>query len=141
MKILGNIGIDPFTILAQIVDFFILMFFLNKYLYKSVIDQIEKNEKALNQAQEEKQRLEDEKLQLQKDKNALMLTSQQKSRKILKDAEELSERIKKDATKQAKQKASEIIYQVKKQLEEKESEIRRQMREEEKQKVTSDARE
>lgn len=128
---LGGLGIDPITIVAQVVDFLILVYFLNKFLYKPVVGEIEKNEKDLQKAKDEKLQIEQERDQLKIEK----ANSQEKSRKILEEAEMLAEKIKKDAESEAEQKALNIIYQVRRQMEEKETEIRREMRKEEQQRV------
>ena len=39
-----KLGIDPFSIGVQVVNFFLLLFVLKKFLYKPVVDMIKKKE-------------------------------------------------------------------------------------------------
>jgi len=43
MELLGKLGVDPRLLLAQIVNFGLLLLILNKFLYKPLIKKIEKD--------------------------------------------------------------------------------------------------
>ncbi|HDH31328.1 MAG TPA: hypothetical protein ENH26_00980, partial [Candidatus Wolfebacteria bacterium] len=61
MEFLGNLGIDIKLLIAQIINFGLLLWLLTKFLYKPIIKRIEKDETELKQAQIQKKELEQQK--------------------------------------------------------------------------------
>lgn len=57
---MSQLGIDPILIAFQVANFFVLMFVLKKYLYKPVVDTIEKRRANISQTDELRQELEKE---------------------------------------------------------------------------------
>lgn len=65
-----QLGIEPNLLLAQIVNFLIIFFVLSKLLYKPILGMLEKRKKEIAAGLEltEKMRLEEEKLNVRKEK-------------------------------------------------------------------------
>ncbi len=65
-----QLGIEPNLLLAQIVNFLIIFFVLSKLLYKPILGMLEKRKKEITAGLEltEKMRLEEEKLNVRKEK-------------------------------------------------------------------------
>jgi F-type H+-transporting ATPase subunit b len=91
-----QLGIEPSLLLAQIVNFSIIVFVLSKLLYKPILEMLAKRKKEIAEGLEitEKMRVEEEKLKLKQDK----VMDQAR-----KDAKELIEKSKKDASDVEKQ--------------------------------------
>jgi F-type H+-transporting ATPase subunit b len=91
-----QLGIEPSLLLAQIVNFAIIVFVLSKLLYKPILEMIAKRKKEIAEglAITEKMRLEEEKLKAKEDK---ILDEARK------DAKAVVEKSKKDAEEVAKQ--------------------------------------
>jgi F-type H+-transporting ATPase subunit b len=99
-----QLGIQPTLLLAQIVNFSIIAFFLTKVLYKPILSMLEKRKKEIQEglALTEKMREEEEKL---KAKEAKVMEAARK------DARELLEKAKKDAVVLEKQMTEEAHAQ------------------------------
>ena len=50
MEILGKLGIDIKLLIAQIINFGLLLWLLKKFLYAPIVRRIEKDERELNEA-------------------------------------------------------------------------------------------
>ncbi len=118
MEILGKIGIDVKLLAAQIVNFGLLLWILKRFLYKPILERIEKDEKELNEALAEKESLE-------KDKDAFVEQQKKESgeahdeaKKIIAEAEEISEKIKEKAQKEAEKEKEATIKQIHSRLKE-----------------------
>lgn len=94
MKFLGIIGIDPFLLIAQIVNFLLLLWILTRFLYKPIIKKIEENEKELAAAKESKEELEKEKQLFEEKLKKDTLESKAQAQQIIKEAEEIADKIK-----------------------------------------------
>ncbi len=67
---MDKLGIEPKLILAQLVNFGIIMFVLTKLLYKPILSMLEKRRKKIEEglALTEKMKLEEEKMEVKKSK-------------------------------------------------------------------------
>jgi len=101
-----QLGIQPMLLLAQIVNFAIIVFALNKFLYKPIISFLEKRKKEIEEGLALTKKMKDEEEKLEAKKQKLLETTR-------KDAKELLEKAKKDAKAEAK----EIIAEAHKQAE------------------------
>ena len=61
MELLGNLGIDVSLLIAQMINFGLLLWLLTKFLYRPIVKRIEKDEKELKQARIQKKELEQQK--------------------------------------------------------------------------------
>ena len=61
MEILGKLGIDIKLLIAQIINFGLLLWLLKKFLYVPIVRRIEKDERELNEAKIQTEVLEKEK--------------------------------------------------------------------------------
>ncbi len=94
MEFLGNLGIDVKLLVAQILNFGLLLWLLTKFLYKPVIQRIEKDEEELKQAQIQKSELEQEKSEFLEKKKSEELQLKEKTRKVISEAELIAKKIK-----------------------------------------------
>lgn len=81
-----KLGIEPSLLLAQIVNFTIIMVVLTKILYKPILGMLEKRKKEIEEslARSEELRLEEEKMQTRKEK--LLSEARKEARAILEEA-------------------------------------------------------
>jgi F-type H+-transporting ATPase subunit b len=101
-----KLGIDPKLLLAQIVNFAIIIVVLSKFLYKPILSMLEKRKKEIEEGLKltTKMREEEEK-------------SQQKKQKMLETARKEAQVIIDEARKQAKEEEKEIVAQAHKEAE------------------------
>lgn len=112
-----SLGIDFRIILVQIVNFGLLLFVLNKFLYKPVV-------KAIKAKKEEFELIEKQKIEIEKEaetaenKRELLMKSAQKDKtEVIKEAREDAEAKKKDTIKKAQTEAKQIIEKAKAEIE------------------------
>lgn len=96
--IMEKLGIEPKLLLAQLVNFGIIIFVLSKFLYKPILDMLEKRKKEIAQGLKitENMREEEEKLGVKK-------------QKMLEVARKEAQEIIEEARKQAKEEEKDII--------------------------------
>src|SRR3990167_6065185 len=98
MDILKSFGIQPTLLLAQIVNFLIILFLLKKFFYKPIIKMLEDRKKRIEESLKNAQLIE-EKLKKTEEKSALILQNAQKNAQDLLDsAKKETERITNEAT-------------------------------------------
>lgn len=107
MEILSNFGVEPVLLLAQIVNFAILLFILKRFLYKPIMRVLEerksKVETSLRQAEEIEKRFDEANAKQEK----ILDKARDEATKMIEEAKDeakiLSEQIQKEANDQAHQ--------------------------------------
>ncbi|OGZ35616.1 MAG: ATP synthase F0 subunit B [Candidatus Portnoybacteria bacterium RIFCSPLOWO2_01_FULL_43_11] len=129
--LLEKLGLEPHILLAQIINFLILIFVLRRFLYKPLIKFLDKRkdiiEKGLNDAQKAKEEL--SKIQTIKEEKIIegereadkiieksKKTAEQKSGLILKETQEKSEGIIKEAKQMAEEEKKEAKQKLKEEI-------------------------
>jgi len=124
MEFLGNLGIDVKLLIAQMINFGLLLWLLTKFLYKPIIRRIEKDEKELKQSRIQKKEIEQEKIAFFEQKNKEMAELKKRTRKIIKEAENIAKEIKKRAMEETEEEKQAVIKQIKSRLSDVESDIK-----------------
>jgi F-type H+-transporting ATPase subunit b len=117
MEIIKNFGINPILLIAQIVNFLILLFLLKKFAYKPIFEMLEKRKKEIADGLKS---AEEGKLELEK--------ALDQEKKMLKKAQGSSQQLILDAKSQADQMLIDAKESTKLQVEEMLSEARSQMK-------------
>lgn len=90
MEILKNFGVNPILLGAQIVNFLIVFFILKKFLYKPVLELLNKRkttiQEGIHQAEEARKKLE----KVVFEEKNILRTAQSEAKKIINDAKEES---------------------------------------------------
>ena len=120
MNILKDFGVNPVLLVAQIVNFLIILFLLKKFMYKPVLDMLKKREdqirNGLKNAEEGEKKLTDA---LEKERQILH-KAQEKAKKILADSKLESQELRDETILAAKKEAEKIITQAKETIEQEE---------------------
>lgn len=90
-----QLGIQPVLLIAQIVNFLLLVFLLNKFLYKPVLSMLAKRKKAIEESVHVSEKMKEEEQKLSAKQAKLMDATK-------KDALLLIEKAKKEAKEEAK---------------------------------------
>ncbi|MDD3887803.1 MAG: F0F1 ATP synthase subunit B [Patescibacteria group bacterium] len=109
MEVFTQLGIKPLLLVAQIINFLILMFLLKRFLYKPILkmldDRKKKIEESMQQAKDIEQQLQNaEKMKLEKQEDAKKQAS-----KILDQAKKDAEMIRKDILTKSDDDAKRVI--------------------------------
>lgn len=86
MDILKNFGVDGYLLVAQIVNFLIILFILKKFLYKPILELLNKRKTTIKEglAQAEEARVKLEKVIVEE--KQILKNAQLQARKIIEDA-------------------------------------------------------
>lgn len=117
MELIHQFGFDPKLLLAQIINFLIVLWVLKKYLYGPVISVLNKRKQAIKEGleQAEKARLLLEEVG-EKEKKILQ-DAQKQGQKIIEEAKEHALSIMRDSEISAKERAEKIIDEAKRKIE------------------------
>ncbi len=121
MEFLGKLGIDIKLLIAQLINFGLLLWLLKKFLYNPIIKRIEKDEEKLKQAQLEGKKLEGEKSAFARQQKEELGKSHERVNHIIAEAEEIAEDIRKRARKEAEEEKQKTIKQIHSRLKEMEN--------------------
>lgn len=109
MEFIETFGLNPVLLLAQIVNFLILVYLLNRFLYKPVISVLktrqEKIEKGLEDAKKGEELLEKAKIEYQQ----TLKQATDEAQKIYNDARENAEELKRLFGEQSKRQKDQIL--------------------------------
>ena len=117
MEILGKIGIDIKLLIAQIINFGLLLWLLKKFLYAPIIRRIEKDERELNEAKIQKEKLEKEKAQFQEQKTKELAEARKKAEGIVAEAQNLAEKSEERAQEETEKEKKKVLQQIRSRLE------------------------
>lgn len=112
LEFLGDLGIDWKLLIAQVVNFGLLLWLLAKFMYKPVIRRIEKDEAELQQVQKQKVELEKEMHIFEEQKKKEISEAKERAREIVAEAEGVAKEIRKRAQEEAEQEKQAVIKQI-----------------------------
>ncbi len=122
MSFLGNLGIDVRLLVAQIINFGLLVWLLNRFLYRPVMESIERADEEMRRSQIQKEALEKEKELFREKKEGEISAAKERAKDIIKEAEEVAEEIKKRNRREAEEEKKLVIKQIRSHLAEIENE-------------------
>jgi F-type H+-transporting ATPase subunit b len=111
------LGIDWKIIIVQVINFGLLVFVLNKFLYKPVLNAINKKNKEFSDIEDGKEDVEKQKKTLDQERERLMKAVQAEKREILKDARLDAGKLKKEALEKAEKQSRSLLEKAKKDVE------------------------
>jgi len=116
MELLGKLGIDIKLLIAQIINFGLLLWLFKKFLYRFIIRRIEKDEQELDKARVLKDKLEKERNEFQNQKTKELTEAHKKAENIIAEAEEIAQQIKEQTCKEAKTEKEKVLRQIRERL-------------------------
>jgi F-type H+-transporting ATPase subunit b len=118
MELIERFGVDPILLVAQIINFLIILFLLKKFLYKPVLDMLRKREddikNGIKQAEEGRITLEKS---LDEGKNILKL-AQTQAKKVMDDAKDQASKTALEIEENARTQAEKLLKEAREQIEE-----------------------
>ncbi|MFH1193469.1 MAG: F0F1 ATP synthase subunit B [bacterium] len=116
MELLSKLGIDWKLLIAQIVNFLVLMAVLYKFLYKPVLkvldDRKEKIDKAIKQAEEIEKNL----FKSEAERSKALQEARNEAGKIIAETKEMSEKLKEELLNKTRLESSAILEQGRREL-------------------------
>ena len=116
MQILDSLGVDVHLLIAQIINFMLVLFVLNKFLFRPIIKEIRKENMENKKIELEKEKLQKEIEEVENIKKNEIRNAKIKVKKILEEAEEIAFEIKERAQNEIDREKKAVIAQIKSRL-------------------------
>lgn len=130
MEILKNFGIQPTLLLAQIVNFLIILFLLKKFFYKPIVKALEDRKKKIEESLVNAQLIE-EKLQKTEEKSTQILDqAKTDAQNLITQAKQEAQRVADDASQQARTTIEQSLIEAKSQIEAQKAQMQKDLEKE-----------
>ena len=114
MNILDNFGVDYKLLIAQIINFVILLWVLSKFIFQPILKKIETKEKEISDLKTQSENLNAEKAKFEQEKSLQDTINKTQYRSIVEEAETIAQKIKERAQKETEKEKELIISQLQK---------------------------
>lgn len=128
-QILNQFGVQPILLLAQVVNFLILLFILKKILYKPLLNVLEKRKQIIAQSLKNSEEIEKRLTDLSEEEEKRILRAVSEGEKIIKQAQDAGVQIIEDAKIKSEGVAEKIIQDTNLALQLEREKIQQEMRE------------
>lgn len=116
MEIIKNFGIDPILLGAQIVNFLIVLFILRKFLYKPILDTLEKRRDKIKEGllitEEARVKLE----KITQEEKTILRNAESHGKKLIDDAKKEATEMIKKADELTKVKTNRLLMEARQQI-------------------------
>ncbi len=116
MELLHQFGFDPLLLVAQIVNFVIVLWVLKKFLYKPVLAMLEERKKAIEEGIQKTARAEKILEEISEKEKNILKKAQEEALKILEVAKTNSFEMVKKARDEAQKQSEKILKEAKEQI-------------------------
>lgn len=123
-----QLGIEPKLLIAQIVNFTIILVVLSKLLYKPVLEMLEKRKKEIVKGLELTENLRQEEERMAARKKEIIEEAQFEAQEIMKEMHKRARDEEMELLKEAQKKAEDIIIRAKKEAEHQKEDVEEQIR-------------
>lgn len=116
MEIIKNFGLNPILLLAQVINFLIVLLLLKKFLYKPVLDTLRKRQIVIKEGLKH---ADDARIKLEKviiEEKNILRQAQLQSKKIIEDAKEDAIEITKRMNEEARKQTEKLLNDTKEQV-------------------------
>ena len=118
MEVLDNFGVKPVLVLAQIVNFVILLFLLKKFAYKPILKVLDERKYKIETSLKQAEEIEIKLAETEKNQKEIIGNAERESTKIIEEAKNAAKKLQEDTlvgtnkkieeTKQKKKEASKV---------------------------------
>jgi len=111
MELFGKLGIDSKLLIAQIVNFGVLLWLLSRFIYKPIIKRIEKDENELAKSAKLRKKLEEEISSFEHHKQKETIAVKNRAMEIIHESENIAKQIEKEAASKISTQTEKLIKQ------------------------------
>ena len=123
MELIDKLGIDPKLMLAQVVNFFVLLFILTKLVYKPILTLLDKRKKQIEKNVEDTRKIEDRLEKLEEEKGKILADASGEAMKVIEIAKKEAEEEKQLTLANAKKEISSLAERYRGQLQAEKSQM------------------
>ncbi|MDE2839058.1 MAG: F0F1 ATP synthase subunit B [Chloroflexota bacterium] len=127
---MGELGINPFYLAFQIINFLLLVFLLHRLLYRPVLNMLDQRKERIREGQEAAERAQSEAEELRQEYERQLEESRAHARKIIEDATAAAARLREESVANAQQEAQRILERGQEELRAEVQHARRELRQE-----------
>jgi len=109
MELLGKLGIDLKLLLAQIINFLVLLWLLRLVLYKPLVKKLEERTKKAKEIEDGLRDLQRRKEEMKKKEEEMIRETKEKTRRIIAESKEISEEERERILERAEEEMREIL--------------------------------
>lgn len=116
MELITKLGIDPTLLIAQIVNFLVLLFILTKLVYKPILNVLDKRKKMIEKNVEDTNRIEERLTALEVEKKEILSKASKDAMAVVENAKNEAEKEREEALVKAKKEISTLAERYRGQL-------------------------
>jgi F-type H+-transporting ATPase subunit b len=109
MELLDNLGVDGPKLIAQLINFGIVLLVLWKFAYKPVLEMLETRRQKIAQSMDEAEQIKTELAETQAERDKVMAEANARAEKLIADAREAAKQVGEAEGQRAVKQAEEII--------------------------------
>ena len=109
MELLDNLGVDGPKLIAQLINFGIVLLVLWKFAYKPVLEMLENRRQKIVQSMDKAEQIKTELAETQAERDKVMAEANQRAEKLIADAKEAAKQVGEAEGQRAVKQAEEII--------------------------------
>jgi len=116
MDFFGHLGIDFRLLTAQLINFGLLLWILAKFVYRPIVDRIERDETTLAKAKREKEQLVNDRKAFKEQQDRDVKTAQSEAKRIVSEANSVAKRAMKRADMENARELAAVLTEAKRRL-------------------------
>ncbi len=109
MEILQSFGVQPILLVAQIINFLILLFVLRKLLYKPILKMLDERKQRIAESMKQAQEIEERFAKLEEEQKAMLQKARQEADALLTQTKDAAKTLTDQLTSEARQQSEKII--------------------------------
>lgn len=127
MDFLTNFGIQPILLLAQIVNFILILFLLKKFFYKPIIKMLDDRRKRIEESLQNAQFIQEKLAKTEENSKKILEEARNNAQNIISEAKKAADRIYDQASLDARKLADQTLEKTKIQIEKQREEMQKQL--------------
>ncbi|MEW6407967.1 MAG: F0F1 ATP synthase subunit B [Patescibacteria group bacterium] len=116
MELLEKLGINPVLLITQIINFLILLFLLKKFLYKPILDMLERRRKKISDSLEKAEEITKKYEETERIQEKKLQQVQLRSSEILRQTKERAEKMRQEILKKSEEEAKQVLEKARKEI-------------------------
>lgn len=129
MELIEKLGIDYKLLIAQVVNFFLLLFILTKLIYKPILGLLDKRKKMIEKNVEDTQKIEERLAKLEVEKDKILSDASNEAMKVIEVAKKEAEDERQKTLANAKKEISSLAERYRRQLQEEKAQMMNEIKE------------
>lgn len=130
MEAINSLGINAKLLIAQIINFLVLLFLLKKFLYGPIVKMLDRRSLTIKKSLDDAKKIEEELKETEEKNQQLLAETREEAKKIIEEAKASaaneSKRMVEDAAKQAESQKTKALEEIRQEKEAAKSEIKKE---------------